>query len=472
MTSSSSPAYQVSAAMRRRVVIASVLGNAFEWFDFAIYGMFAAVISRLYFPTGDSATSLLLGLATFGVAFAVRPIGGLVLGMYADRHGRRRALSLMILMMAGGTALIGLLPTYASIGVAASVLMLVARLIQGFSVGGEYASASAMLVEFAPTGRRGLYGSFQMCSQSLAFSAGAGVVYLLSSNLSTADLESWGWRVPFLFGILIGPIGYYLRTQVDETPEFRRFQDQLVKPERTTLRTLFSRYPRELIGSFCIVVTGTASNYVMLLYLPIFAVTELGLTMGDAQLSSALAAVLLLVLCPLSGALSDRLTRRALMLPATFAFGVVTWFMMARVLHAPSFATLLQAQLLAAACMGFMWGPTPALMTEILPVNLRSTGVSLSYNLAVMLFGGLAPFINTALIQQTGNLMVPAYYVALCVLIGLIGLMLLGPGKPGGDGAQEKSRPGGDTRNTSEPGDRAPRQHGIGAARLHGDPLR
>ncbi|WP_269147995.1 MFS transporter [Achromobacter piechaudii] len=154
------PAYQVSPAMRRRVVIASVLGNAFEWFDFAIYGMFAAVISRLYFPTGDNATSLLLGLATFGVAFAVRPIGGLVLGIYADRHGRRRALSLMILMMAGGTAMIGVLPTYASIGVAASVLMLVARLIQGFSVGGEYASASAMLVEFAPPGRRGRVRQF------------------------------------------------------------------------------------------------------------------------------------------------------------------------------------------------------------------------------------------------------------------------------------------------------------------------
>ncbi|CAB3637689.1 MFS transporter [Achromobacter pestifer] len=426
MPSHCPPTYEVSANMRRRVVIASVLGNAFEWFDFAIYGMFAAVISRLYFPAADNAKSLLLGLATFGVAFAVRPIGGLVLGIYADRHGRRRALSLMILMMAGGTAMIGVLPTYASIGMAASVLMLVARLIQGFSVGGEYASASAMLVEFAPKGRRGLYGSFQMCSQSLAFSAGAGVVYLLSSNLSTADLESWGWRVPFLFGMLIGPIGFYLRTQVDETPEFRRFQDQRIKPERTTLRTLFTRYPRELIGSFCLVVTGTASNYVMLLYLPIYAVQELGLTMGDAQLSSALAGALLLVLCPISGALSDKLSRRALILPATVAFGVVTWIMLARVLQNPGFSTLLQAQLLAAACMGFMWGPTPALTTEILPVNLRSTGVSLSYNLGVMLFGGLAPFINTALIQYTGNRMVPAYYVMVAVVIGLGGLLLLG----------------------------------------------
>lgn len=426
MTSHSTATYEVSANMRRRVVIASVLGNAFEWFDFAIYGMFAALISKLYFPAADHGTSLLMGLATFGVAFAVRPIGGLVLGMYADRHGRRRALSLMILMMAGGTAMIGVLPTYASIGMAASVLMLIARLIQGFSVGGEYASASAMLVEFAPKGRRGLYGSFQMCSQSLAFSAGAGVVYLLSSNLAAADLESWGWRLPFLFGVLIGPIGYYLRTQVDETPEFRRFQDQRIKPERTNLRTLFTRYPRELIGSFCLVVTGTASNYVMLLYLPIYAVRELGLSMGDAQLSSALAGALLLALCPISGALSDKLSRRALILPATVAFGVVTWVMLARILQNPSFSTLLQAQLLAAACMGFMWGPAPALTTEILPVNLRSTGVSLSYNLAVMLFGGLAPFINTALIQYTGNRMVPAYYVAVAVVIGLGGLLLLG----------------------------------------------
>ncbi|MBV7484676.1 MFS transporter [Bordetella sp. BOR01] len=425
MRTTASTEVPVSPAMRRRVVIASVLGNAFEWFDFAIYGMFAAIISRLYFPAESAGVSLLLGLATFGVAFLIRPLGGLVLGIYADRHGRKRALSLMILMMAGGTAMIGMLPTYASIGLAASVLMLAARLIQGFSVGGEFASASAMLVEFAPLGRRGYYGSFQMCSQSLAFSAGAAVAYLLSAHLSPEALHSWGWRVPFLFGILIGPIGFYLRSHVDETPEFLRWQATRTHATRVPLSRVLAQYPRELIGSFCVIVLGTGSNYVMLLYLPIYAVRELGLSMADAQLSTAVSAVVILVLCPLAGILSDRYGRRAMMLPAAVLFGLISWVMLARVLQAPSPGLLMQAQILAAMAMAFIWGPTPALMTEVLPVHIRSTGVSLAYNFGVMLFGGLAPFINTALIEYTHDRMVPAYYVLVCVAIGVAGLLLL-----------------------------------------------
>lgn len=425
MRTAASTEVSVSPSMRRRVIIASVLGNAFEWFDFAIYGMFAAIISKLYFPAETPGVSLLVGLATFGVAFLIRPLGGLVLGMYADKHGRKRALSLMILMMAGGTAMIGLLPTYASIGLAASVLMLLARLIQGFSVGGEFASASAMLVEFSPKNRRGFYGSFQMCSQSLAFSLGAGVAYLLSTNLSAEDLHSWGWRVPFLFGILIGPIGFYLRSHVDETPEFLRWQASRAQVTKVPLKSLFTQYPRQIVGSFCAVVLGTGSNYVMLLYLPIYAVRELGLPMGDAQLCTAVSGLVILLLCPVAGMLSDRYGRDTVMLPAAVLFGLISWIMLGHVLAAPGLGTLMQAQVLAAIAMAFIWGPTPVLMTEALPVNVRSTGVSLAYNFAVMLFGGLAPFIITALIDYTHNKMMPAYYVLVCVAIGVVGLLLL-----------------------------------------------
>lgn len=425
MRTAASTEVSVSPSMRRRVIIASVLGNAFEWFDFAIYGMFAAIISKLYFPAETPGVSLLVGLATFGVAFLIRPLGGLVLGMYADKHGRKRALSLMILMMAGGTAMIGLLPTYASIGMAASVLMLLARLIQGFSVGGEFASASAMLVEFSPKNRRGFYGSFQMCSQSLAFSLGAGVAYLLSTNLSAEDLHSWGWRVPFLFGILIGPIGFYLRSHVDETPEFLRWQASRAQVTKVPLKSLFTQYPRQIVGSFCAVVLGTGSNYVMLLYLPIYAVRELGLPMGDAQLCTAVSGLVILLLCPVAGMLSDRYGRDTVMLPAAVLFGLISWIMLGHVLAAPGLGTLMQAQVLAAIAMAFIWGPTPVLMTEALPVNVRSTGVSLAYNFAVMLFGGLAPFIITALIDYTHNKMMPAYYVLVCVAIGVVGLLLL-----------------------------------------------
>src|SRR3546814_822120 len=187
--------------MIRRASVASVIGNALAWFDFAIYGLFAVVISKLFFPAHNDYSSLLLALATFGVGFAVRPLGGVLLGLYGDRMGRKKALSLPILLMAAGTGLIGILPTYAAIGIAAPIILVLLRLVQGFSAGGEFSGATTMLIEFVPEHRRGFYGSFQMCSQALALSCGALTAYLLTVNLSAAALESWGWRIPFLFGI-------------------------------------------------------------------------------------------------------------------------------------------------------------------------------------------------------------------------------------------------------------------------------
>src|SRR6201999_4522500 len=201
------------AQMRRRVVISSTIGNALEWFDFTVFGLFTGIISKLFFPADNPSSSLLLTFATFGIAFAARPLGGLVFWLYADKHGRKKALVVMITLMAFGTA--------------APLLLLLARLIQGFSAGGEFGSASAMLIEFAPPGRRGYYGSFQMVSQSLAFSLGAAMAIGLNLGLSPDAFASWGWRVPFILGILIGPIGYYLRQKCDESPEFQTYLAEL-----------------------------------------------------------------------------------------------------------------------------------------------------------------------------------------------------------------------------------------------------
>ena len=360
------PAADATSAMRRRVVFASTVGNAFEWFDYGIYGMFAPIISKLFFPASSEVTSMLLTFATFAVAFAMRPLSGVLFGLYADRLGRKRALTLMIIMMAVGTGMIGLLPTYAAIGIAAPLLMVVARLIQGISVGGEFANATAMLVEYSPENRRGYYGSFQMVSQALGFTAGALLAYLATTYASPAALESWGWRLPFLLGILIGPFGYWLRSNIDETPEFQRYLQSMQKPANTPLVELFTVHPRELVVGFCIVVMGTVSYYVMLLYIPIYAVRQLGLPMSGVQLSSVLSLV-----------------------------------------------------------MAFLWGPTPVMLMELLPVGVRSTGVGLIYNVAVALFGGLAPFIVTWLIAATGDKMSPAYYVAFSALVGVFGLLLL-----------------------------------------------
>lgn len=425
-TGSGNPAADhAMVAMRRRVVVASTLGNAFEWFDYAIFGMFAPIISKLFFPAGNDVNSMLLTFATFAVAFAMRPLSGVLFGLYADRLGRKRALTLMIIMMAVGTGMIGLLPTYAAIGIAAPLLMVVARLIQGISVGGEFSNATAMLVEYSPANRRGYYGSFQMVSQALGFTVGALLAYLATTYASHAALESWGWRIPFILGILIGPFGYWLRSNIDETPEFQRYLQSRQKPANTPLAELFMRHPRELVVGFCIVVMGTVSYYVMLLYIPIYAVRQLGMPMSGAQLSSVLSTALIVVFCPLAGSLSDRIGRRVVVLPATIIYAVVVWFAVHHLLAEPSLGRLILAQMATSLVMAFIWGPTPVLLMELFPVGVRSTGVGLIYNVGVAIFGGLAPFAITWLIAATGDKMSPVYYVAISAAVGVLGLLLL-----------------------------------------------
>jgi MHS family proline/betaine transporter-like MFS transporter len=416
---------EVMAQMRRRVVISSTIGNALEWFDFTVFGLFAGIIGKLFFPADNPSSSLLLTFATFGIAFAARPIGGLVFGLYADKHGRKKALVVMITLMAFGTGLLGFLPTYGAIGVAAPLLLLAARLIQGFSAGGEFGSASAMLIEFAPPGRRGFYGSFQMVSQSLAFSLGAAMAIGLNLGLSADAFASWGWRVPFILGILIGPIGYYLRQKVDESPEFQAYLAERAaraQPKKqTTLGELFANHPRELIASFCLIAAGTAINYVNAVFLPAYAVSELKLRLLDAQLGLLVVSLANAVAAILFGALSDRIGRRTILVPALIVYSVLFYFVLQRLTSAPTTGGLWELQLIA-LLLGALSGPMPAFMTEIFPVGVRSTGASLMYNFAVMLFGGLAPFINTWLIQSTGNKAAPVYYIFFAAAVGLIGL--------------------------------------------------
>jgi MFS transporter, MHS family, proline/betaine transporter len=417
----------VMAHMRRRVVISSTIGNALEWFDFTVFGLFAGIIGKLFFPADNPSSSLLLTFATFGIAFAARPLGGLVFGLYADKHGRKAALIIMITLMAVGTGLLGFLPTYGAIGIAAPLLLLLARLIQGFSAGGEFGSASAMLIEFAPEGRRGLYGSFQMVSQGLAFAVGASMAIMLNVSLTADQFASWGWRVPFILGILIGPVGWYLRKKCDETPEFQAYiaeKARTAQPKRkTTLGQLFSEHPRELIASFCLIAAGTSMNYIGAVFLPAYAATELKLPLLDAQLGLLVMSLVIAVLEVGFGALSDRVGRRAIIIPGTLIYAVLFYLMLQRLVASQSTAHLWQLQAMG-IFLGALAGPMPAFMTEIFPVGVRSTGVSLTYNFAVMLFGGLAPFTNTWLVQATGDKAAPVYYILFAAAVGVIGLSI------------------------------------------------
>src|ERR1700722_10309313 len=355
------------AQMRRRVVISSTIGNALEWFDFTVFGLFAGIIGKLFFPADNPSSSLLLTFATFGIAFAARPLGGLVFGLYADKHGRKKALVVMITLMALGTGLLGFLPPYGAIGIASPLLLLAARLIQGFSAGGEFGSASAMLIEFAPPGQRGVYGAFQMVSQSLAFSIGAAMAIGLNLGLTADAFASWGWRVPFILGILIGPTGYYLRQKCDESPEFQAYLAEKAasaRPkQRTTLGELFANHPRELIASFCLIAAGTAINYVNAIFLPAYAVSELKLPLLNAQIGLLVVFLVIAVTVVLFGALSDRIGRRMVIVPTLIVYSVLFYVMLQRLVAAPTTTNLMELQLIG-IMLAALAGPMPAFMTE------------------------------------------------------------------------------------------------------------
>jgi len=419
-TIESLPYSSSSTTLRRKVIVASTIGNAFEWFDFTLFGLFTLVIAQEFFPVASHTGSLLLGTATLGVAFIFRPIGGIVFGVYADRVGRKRAVALVVLLMAFATAGLGLIPGYAQIGLGAPLLVVAARILQGFSAGGEFSSATALLVEYAPAGRQGFYGSFQMCAQALAVTLAGFSVYVLSAGLSPGSLHSWGWRLPFLFGILVGPVGFYIRRRLQESPQFATYARANPRPTAADFKTGLVDARRNLLSGFGLTVAATVSFYVTFIYMPIFAVRELHLGLAQATLPTMLCGVLLVALCPLAGHLSDRWGRKRMLVTAMLLYAVGMLTLTAWVLHLPSFLNYLLLQFVATVCMAFVWGPFPTAVTETLPVGVRATGVGLIYNFSVMLFGGLAPFFITAIIGITGNAMAPAYYVTGGVLLSLL----------------------------------------------------
>jgi MHS family proline/betaine transporter-like MFS transporter len=408
-----------SPARRRLALIAGVIGNALEWYDFVVYAFFAATIGRLFFPSGDETVSLLTSLATFGVGFIVRPVGGIVLGSYADRAGRKKALLLTIGLMGVGTAVIGLAPTYRSIGPYAALIIVVARLIQGFSAGGELGSATAFLMEHAARNRRGLAASWQQSSQAatllLASLAGSAV----SGLLSPPDLEAWGWRLPFLIGpIIIVPTGLFMRRAIDESPAFIALKSAPTQP----VRNVFREQGRQLAAGFGLVVVWTVSMYFFMVYLPTYATRQLRLPQSGSLFANSMALVVLAVLCPLFGRLSDTIGRKPLMLIGAGAIALLTYPAVSMLAQRPSLLMLSGVQLLMAVLIASFTGPAPAALAELYPPAVRSSGMSLAYNSAVTLFGGFAPFISTWLIAATGSNLAPAVYVVAAALLSFLAL--------------------------------------------------
>ncbi|MCE2831349.1 MAG: MFS transporter [Oxalobacteraceae bacterium] len=408
----------MSTATRNRQIFAAVIGNALEWYDFVIYGFMTVIISRLFFPADSEYASLLIAMATFGVGFFMRPVGGVLIGLYADRRGRKAALQLIILLMTIATAMIAFAPTYAAIGIAAPAIMVLARLLQGAATGGEFASATAFLIESSPPERRGFFGSLQMVGQSIAALSGATAGMLVTQGLTPEQIDDWGWRLPFLFGLLIGPVGLWMRRHLSETEEFvAASQDET---QHLGLIAVLREHLRDVLVCFGLVVSATIMFYVVLIYMPTYAKTQLNIPLKDAFTAQVAGLIFLTVLIPLFGILSDRIGRRAVLMLAALLYLVLTYPMMAWMLAEPSLIRLaiMQVALCSAIAVGF--GAISTALAEQFPVRQRSTGLALAYNMAVMIFGGFAQLIVTWLIKETGSLLAPSFYVMFGATIGLV----------------------------------------------------
>jgi MFS family permease len=404
-------------------ITAAVIGNALEWYDFIVFGFFTVVISRLFFPSDSQYASLLLTTGTFGVGFFMRPVGGILLGIYADRRGRKAALLMVIILMTVAIAMIAFAPTYAAIGIGAPLIMVLARLLQGFSAGGEFASATAFLTEIAPAGRRGLYGSWQMVGQGLAVLLGAILGTLLTRSLTPEALDSWGWRIPFLFGLIIGPVGLYIRRHLDETSAF--LQSNRSPAGQQGSGSVLMSHTKEMLACLGMVVSGTISFYVILIYIPTFARTQLHLPLDQAFLAQSIGLACEVVLIPICGALSDVVGRRPVMITALVLDLLVTYPLFSWVSASPSFGALLTMQIILCSLFGVFNGPISTALAEQFPTRVRSTALAIAYNIAVMLFGGFAQFFVTWLIQATGTPIAPAYYLMFGAAVGLLAALFL-----------------------------------------------
>ena len=406
-----------------RQIVAAVIGNALEWYDFVVYGFLTVIISRLFFPADNEYASLLMTMVTFGVGFFMRPVGGVLIGMYADRHGRKAALQLIILLMTISIAMIAFAPTYAAIGVAAPLIILLARLLQGMATGGEFASATSFLVECAPPGRRGFFGSLQMVGQSLAALAGAAMGMLITQGLTPEQIDSWGWRLPFIFGLLIGPVGLYMRRHLEETEAFTTAKEQ--SHESVSLLTLWRDHTRSVLACFGLVVAGTIMYYVVLIYMPTYAKTQLKIPLGDAFMAQVAGLLCLTTAIPFFGALSDRIGRKPVLLFALACYFVLPYPLLFWLQTEPTLTRLTIMQIILCTAVAISFGPVSTALAEQFPVHMRSTGLALAYNFAVMLFGGFAQLIVTWLIRETGTPLAPAFYVMFGAVAGTVGVLLM-----------------------------------------------
>lgn len=409
----------------RRAATASFLGNFVEWFDYAAYGYLATIIALTFFPQTDAATGLLATFAVFALSFIVRPIGGLVWGHFGDKYGRRSALAWSILIMTVSTFCIGLLPGYNHIGLWAPALLLLIRLVQGFSASGEYAGASAFLAEYAPQGKRGFYTSIVPASTAAGLLFGAIFVAGLYALMTVENLHDWGWRLPFLLAAPFGLVGRYIRVSLQDSPKFLEMEKRLEAKECAThapIRELLTVHRRAVVIGIGVTCLNAVAFYLLLSYMPTYLSTEMGMSESDSFIASTVSLATYIGLIFLMGKLSDRYGRKTMLVAASVLFLLLT-FPLFGMLGNPSLVVILMIQIAFGAILAMNDGTLPCFLAEIFPTRVRFSGFAFSFNIANAVFGGTAPFIATWLIQLTGNKMAPAWYLLAAAAVALIAML-------------------------------------------------
>jgi len=401
----------------RKVVISGMLGNALEWYDYALYAQFSYIIGKKFFPETEFVE--ILTFAVFAAGFVVRPLGGILFGQIGDRMGRRMALVLGVLLMAVPTAAIGLLPSYDSIGIAAPIILVIIRLIQGFSLGGEFSGCIAYIVEHSPIENRGLAGSASFVSMCLGMLLGLGVANFFAYILSEEDLLSWGWRIPFIAGLFIGLVGVYIRSHLSESPIYKAAKARGAL-SKAPLRETFSEYWRELLLAIAVYINVAAPFHTSTVFIKNY-VQNLGYSQSHVSLLCTVILVTLIIVFPISAYISDKIGRKPVIVASSLALIIFTYPIFLS-LHSMNYSLSVISIIAFASIVGTYMGPVPTLLVELFPTRIRFTAVALSYNLSAAIFGGTAPMVGATLHKVTGSQISLAYYLvflAACCLCTL-----------------------------------------------------